>query len=1034
MQASKKPLRLMMTCVVLAATALTLTVRRWPAHAQSKQDSVTRSAQGLPARRPAAPPVENPDAPVSVPNAPAATITVNSLADGAPANDGQCTLREALINANNNDQSGSADCAPGSGADSITISVTGTINLTGALPNISENLTINGPGAASLAVRRNTGGDYRIFRINGGVSATFSGMTIANGKTDIGGGIDNEGTLTINNCAVTGNQATVVGGGVLNQGVLNINSTTINANAAADGGGIFNQTPGKAVLINCTVSGNTATSFTGGITNLGDGGPTATLMLNACTVTGNNGVTEGGIATVDNTGSDPANTNLKNTIVANNSSPNLSQVNALAHVVSDGYNLASDNGAGLLTGVGDKVSTDPLLSPLGDYGGPTQTHAPQPGSPAIDAGCPCNDPNFDQRGVKRPVGANPDIGSVEASFGTCAPSIIYPSSLPPGAVGAVYSQQLTATGGTGPYVFGAATGPSLPAGLSLSSGGLISGTPTTAVAQNFSLTVQDQNGCVSTQAFFLRIASDPCQTNADIPIAVGQTVTGRLLPGDCTALFGNGSFKDFYTFNGTAGQQVAISLNSTDFDAYLALGLPDGTFNTQDDNGGGGTNARIPAGSGLFTLPQTGTYRIAASAFTGQTGNYTLSLAGPPNNGLQFYPLPRPVRLVDTRAGQGNCDNVSTPIQAGTSLTTLARTTCEGITIPASAQAVVGNLTVINRDPQNAGYLTIYPDGVSVPLASNMIYYPNRIIANNFTVALSSDGKFNVFGERTIDVVIDISGYFAPPGAGGLYYHPLAKPVRLLDTRPNEGTCDNISTPIAAGTSITTQAHTTCEGLTIPPTAQAVAANATVINRDPQNAGYLTIYPNGVAVPLASNLIYYPGQIISNAFTVSLSAAGEFNIFGERMIDMVVDVAGYYSAELIDANGPGLLFNPLPRPLRILDTRPNEGNCDAVSTPITGGTSIAAPGRLACEAITIPPVAQALLGNATVINQTSQAGYLTLYPDGVAPPLTSNMVYFPGQLLANAFVVGVNGGNGQYRVFAERTLDVVVDVSGYFAP
>src|SRR5262249_20759158 len=100
-------------------------------------------------------------------------------------------------------------------------------------------------------------------------------------------------------------------------------------------------------------------------------------------------------------------------------------------------------------------------------------------------------------------------------------------------------------------------------------------------------------------------------------------------------------------------------------------------------------------------------------------------------------------------------------------------------------------------------YLTIYPNGVTVPLASNMIYYPGQIIANNFTVALSSDGKFNVFAERAIDVVIDISGYFAPPGAGGLYYHPLSKPIRLLDTRANQGNCDNVSAPIPAGTSIT---------------------------------------------------------------------------------------------------------------------------------------------------------------------------------------------------------------------------------------
>jgi hypothetical protein len=180
-------------------------------------------------------------------------------------------------------------------------------------------------------------------------------------------------------------------------------------------------------------------------------------------------------------------------------------------------------------------------------------------------------------------------------------------------------------------------------------------------------------------------------------------------------------------------------------------------------------------------------------------------------------------------------------------------------------------------------------------------------------------------------------------------------------------------------------------------------------------------------------MVYFPGQILSNAFIVSLSGGGEFNIFAERQIDMVVDVAGYYSTEATDANGQGLLFTPLARPLRILDTRPGQGNCDNVGTPIVGGTFIAAPGRLTCESITIPAAAQTLLGNATVINQTSQAGYLTLYPDGLPAPLVSNMVYFPGQLLSNAFVVGLSAA-GDFDIFAERTVDAIADIGGYFAP
>ena len=147
-----------------------------------------------------------------------------------------------------------------------------------------------------------------------------------------------------------------------------------------------------------------------------------------------------------------------------------------------------------------------------------------------------------------------------------------------------------------------------------------------------------------------------------------------------------------------------------------------------------------------------------------------------------------------------------------------------------------------------------------------------------------------------------------------------------------------------------------------------------------------------------------------------------------------IDVAGYYSSEATDINGAGLLLTPLARPLRILDTRSSAGNCDAVSTPITGGASIATAGRLTCESLTIPATAQSILGNVTVVNQTAIAGFLTLYPDGVTQPLVANMIYFPNQILSNAFVVGLNSGTGQFRIFAERTLDSIVDVSGFFAP
>ncbi|HEX8072677.1 MAG TPA: pre-peptidase C-terminal domain-containing protein, partial [Pyrinomonadaceae bacterium] len=116
------------------------------------------------------------------------------------------------------------------------------------------------------------------------------------------------------------------------------------------------------------------------------------------------------------------------------------------------------------------------------------------------------------------------------------------------------------------------------------------------------------------------------------PLGVGQTVGGMLDAGDCR-LPADGSFLDVYTFAGTQGQQLSVSMaaSSSGLDPFLFLLSPTGTELAADNNGGGGTTARIPAGGGTFTLPATGTYTLYAnSAAANQTGGYTLSLLPPP--------------------------------------------------------------------------------------------------------------------------------------------------------------------------------------------------------------------------------------------------------------------------------------------------------------------------------------------------------------------------------------------------------------------
>ena len=134
-----------------------------------------------------------------------------------------------------------------------------------------------------------------------------------------------------------------------------------------------------------------------------------------------------------------------------------------------------------------------------------------------------------------------------------------------------------------------------------------------------------------TGAFTLRLTSPALCPSAG-SITLGQTINGVLATGDCISPTRGSSYGDRYTFSGTAGQQVAVELSSGTFDVYLFMINPDGSVLAEDDDGGGGTNSRIP-GTGALTLPSTGSYIIEVSSFERfATGAYTLRLSsgGPP--------------------------------------------------------------------------------------------------------------------------------------------------------------------------------------------------------------------------------------------------------------------------------------------------------------------------------------------------------------------------------------------------------------------
>lgn len=385
----------------------------------------------------------------------AAEITVNSAAD-AVADDGECTLREAVASANTDAASGSAagECAAGQGDDEILfdLPIPSTITLGGEGLVIDSNVSVTGPGQNRLTIDgEGANGVFKIAARTPANTVAISGLTVTGGRAGIGvgGGISNAGDLTLSESTVSGNTVSIAnfsgGGGILNGGEMTISKSTISGNAAFLGGGVANG--GNLTISESTVSGNSATIGSGILSEYANTTVVnSTVSGNSASTTGGGVYVEGGIAVIKNStitrnnapagegggvssfgGSLWARTEIVSSIVAGNTDLDIDEFNArdTSSFLSKGYNLiGSGNALAAFAGTGDRTGvTDPGLKDLADNGGPTRTHALTTDSPAIDRGTSAG-LGSDQRGASRPQdlsdaenapgGDGSDIGAFEA--------------------------------------------------------------------------------------------------------------------------------------------------------------------------------------------------------------------------------------------------------------------------------------------------------------------------------------------------------------------------------------------------------------------------------------------------------------------------------------------------------------------------------------------------------------------------------------------------------------------------------------------
>jgi CSLREA domain-containing protein len=351
------------------------------------------------------------------------TIEACTMSGNASTRDGGAlTNQNGTLNISNSTISNNTSASGGGGILSISNGVATTTTLTNC--TLNNNTSSDGGGILTGASSAAATTTLTNCTINNNTATTNGGgiLSVSNGPAN---------TTTLTSCTLSGNTASTNGGAIVSiSSALVVNNSTINGNRALNntGGGIFNQN-GTATLTNCTLSGNSGTGG-GGITNFATSSVTTMLMTN-CTIADNTATVSGlgGGIRLRQGGTGSVTLQFRNSLFANNSDTNVAVFGAPATLTSLGNNLSSD-GTGNLTAAGDLPNTNPLLGQLLNNGGPTQTHALLPGSPALNAGnncvltnsCPSNNLGFnlttDQRGTgfNRKVGSQVDIGAFEANY------------------------------------------------------------------------------------------------------------------------------------------------------------------------------------------------------------------------------------------------------------------------------------------------------------------------------------------------------------------------------------------------------------------------------------------------------------------------------------------------------------------------------------------------------------------------------------------------------------------------------------------
>ena len=243
-------------------------------------------------------------------------------------------------------------------------------------------------------------------------------------------------------------------------------------------------------------------------------------------------------------------------------------------------------------------------------------------------------------------------------------------------------------------------------------------------------------------------------------------------------------------------------------------------------------------------------------------------------SGLSFYPM-TPCRVADTRNA---ASTFGSPSLAGNVERTFP-VLSSACNLPSTAQAYSLNFTAIPKTSP-IGFLSTWPTGQSQPEVSTLNTSTLAVTANAAIVPAGPDGGIEVLSSNDADLVIDINGYFAPLVSGGLSLYTVT-PCRADDTRIS-------ATPLNGAASFPI-ATSPCG---VPSAAQAYVLNATVV--PVADLGFLTLWPNGAAQPLASTLNASDGAVTSNMAIIP-TTDGKVGAYASQSTDLILDVSSYFA-------------------------------------------------------------------------------------------------------------------------------------------